>query len=60
MHVPVIDTIKPKNGSNFPVVEAVDVAVTSEQRLPDALDAKADKTALTETNETVSRKADIS
>ena len=41
MSVNVIDTIKPKNGGSFPVVEAVDVAVTGSQRLPAALDAKA-------------------
>ena len=60
MKVSVIDTIKPKNGSNFPVVEAADVSVTPEQRLPAALDAKANVTDLNTTNDEVARKADIS
>lgn len=46
MPVKIIDTIKPKNNSTFPVVEAVDVAVTEELRLPEALAAKADVSAL--------------
>ena len=41
MPVNVIDTIKPKNNGSFPVVEAADVAVSSDLRLPEALDAKA-------------------
>ncbi len=60
MPVTVIDTIKPKNNGSFPIVEAVDVAVTDELRLPEALEAKADVSALNETNATVSGKADAS
>ena len=45
MSVNVIDTIKPKNGGSFPVVEAADVSVGA-QRLPAALEAKADASAL--------------
>ena len=41
MSVKIIDTLKPKNNGTFPIVEAVDVAVTSELRLPEALEAKA-------------------
>lgn len=40
-----IDTIKPKNDLDFPVVEAVDVAV-GEVRLPEALASKADTDSL--------------
>lgn len=40
MSVNVIDTIKPKNGGSFPVVEAEDVSVGA-QRLPAALAEKA-------------------
>lgn len=57
MSVKIIDTLKPKNNGTFPIVEAVDVAVTSELRLPEALEAKADASALTETNAIVSTKA---
>ena len=37
MSVYVIDTIKPKNGGSFPVVEAADVSVSDGKRLTDAL-----------------------
>lgn len=73
MSVNVIDTIKPKNYGTFPVVEAVDVKVTDEQRLDAALNAKANQSdvtalqtevagkasqsALTATNEVVATKA---
>ncbi|MBP0976453.1 MAG: SGNH/GDSL hydrolase family protein [Oscillospiraceae bacterium] len=60
MAVNVIDTIKPKNNGAFPVVEAVDVAVSDELRLPEALEAKADATDLAETNASVALKADAS
>lgn len=60
MPVNVIDTIKPKNGLSFPVVEAVDVAVTDELRLPEALALKADSSALNATNAAVEDKADKS
>ena len=43
MAVRVIDTIKPQT-SNFPVAEAVDIAVDATTRLPAALNAKADVT----------------
>ena len=58
MPVNVIATVKPKNNGAFPVVEAVDVAVTDELRLPAALAAKADASALAETNFEVEGKAD--
>lgn len=54
MSVNVIDTIKPKNGGTFPVVEAVDVAVTGSQRLPAALDAKANTADLNNLSNTLS------
>lgn len=46
MAVEVIDKIKPKNGGSFPVVEAVDVEVSEGLRLPEALEAKADASAV--------------
>ena len=58
MSVKVIDTIKPKNDGGFPVVEAVDVSVDSTRRLPDALNEKADVSALQITNAAVNTKAD--
>ena len=60
MPVNVIDTIKPKNNGTFPVVEAVDVAVTSTQRLPEALAEKANQADLVELISTVNGKADSS
>lgn len=48
MAINVIDTIKPKNNGSFPVVEAIDVAVTEALRLTEALAAKADASALIE------------
>lgn len=60
MPVNVIDTIKPKNNGSFPVVEAVDVAVSDELRLPEALAAKADASALDDTNDALALKADTS
>ena len=44
MAVEVIDKLKPKNGGSFPIVDAEDVAVSSNMRLPEALDAKANVT----------------
>ena len=41
MSVQIIDTLKPKNNGSFPVAEAVDIAVTNTQRLPEALAEKA-------------------
>ena len=58
MPVTIIDTLKPKNNGSFPIVEAVDVAVSEALRLPEALEAKADAADLAITNTTVSQKAD--
>lgn len=58
MPVTVIDTLKPKNNGSFPIVEAVDVAVSAGQRLPEALAAKADASALAATDAAVATKAD--
>lgn len=58
MSVQVIDTLKPKNNGDFPIAEAADIAVSSSQRLPEALAAKADTSALAETNAAVALKAD--
>ena len=69
MSVNVIDTIKPKNGGSFPVVEAVDVAVSGSTRLDTALAAKAntadlaakaDKSELTDIRTTIALKANQS
>lgn len=57
MAVNVIDTLKPKNNGTFPVVEAADVATAANQRLPEALVAKADASALAATNALVVTKA---
>lgn len=46
MSVKIIDTLKPKNNGSFPIVEAVDVSVSEDLRLPEALDAKADASAV--------------
>jgi hypothetical protein len=60
MPVNIIDTLKPKNNGSFPVVEAADVSVSEELRLPEALAAKADVSDLATTNSTVATKADAS
>lgn len=60
MSVKIIDTLKPKNNGTFPVAEAVDIAVTSEKRLPEALAEKADVSALAATNASVAAKANTS
>ena len=60
MAVNVIDTIKPKNNGAFPVVEAVDVAVSADIRLPEALGAKADAVDLEAANAAIALKADAS
>lgn len=60
MSVKIIDTLKPKNNGAFPIVEAVDVAVSDDLRLPEALEAKADASALAETNTAVAEKANAS
>ena len=46
MSVKIIDTLKPKNNGSFPIVEAVDVSVSENLRLPEALALKADVSAL--------------
>ena len=52
MPIDLIDTIKPKNGGSFPMVEAEDVVVgkgtADEKRLPEAL-AEAGKVAAVDT-----------
>lgn len=60
MSVKIIDTLKPKNNGSFPIVEAVDVSVSEDLRLPEALEAKADASALASTNEEVATKANAS
>jgi hypothetical protein len=60
MSVNVIDTLKPKNGGSFPVVEAVDVAVSGSTRLNTALDAKANTSDLATVAASVAGKADAS
>jgi len=57
MPVNIIDTLKPKNNGTFPVVEAIDVAVTKTKRLPEVLDSKATTEALEHTNTVVASKA---
>ena len=60
MSVNVIDTIKPKNGGSFPVVDAADVAVSSGTRLDDALTAKANASDLAAANAQIANKANLS
>jgi len=60
MSVKIIDTLKPKNNGSFPIVEAVDVAVSEELRLPAALAAKADVSDLAAIGEDVAGKANAS
>ena len=60
MPVNIIDTLKPKNNGTFPIVEAVDVAVSADLRLPEALAAKADASALAEIDSAVAAKANAS
>ena len=55
--IPVIDKLKPKNNGSFPVVDAADVAVSGDTRLPAALDAKATQTDLAALAATVAGKA---
>ena len=57
MAVTVIDTIKPKNNGTFPVAEAADIAVTGSQRLPAALNAKANQSDVTALQTAVAGKA---
>jgi len=58
MPVYVIDTLKPKNGLDFPVVEAVDVAVEGYASLADAVTHFATDTAITAINAALDLKAD--
>ena len=58
MSVYVIDTIKPKNGLDFAVVEAVDVAVEGYLNLADAVTHFATQSALAELTAAINGKAD--
>lgn len=60
MAVNVIDTLKPKNDGSFPIVEAVDVAVSSSQRLPAALAGKVNQSDFETLSDTVLSKANAS
>ena len=55
MPVNVIGTLKPKNNGKFPVAEAVDIKVTDDLRLDEALENKAD---LSTVNYALNNKAD--
>jgi hypothetical protein len=58
MPVYVIDTLKPKNGLDFPVVEAVDVAVEGYSSLADAVTHFATDTVIATINTALETKAD--
>lgn len=58
MPVYVIDTLKPKNGLNFPVVEADDVAVEGFSSLADAVTHFATDTAIAVLTAAIDNKAD--
>lgn len=58
MPVYVIDTLKPKNGLDFPVVEAVDVAVEGYSSLADAVTHFATDTAIAALTAALDDKAD--
>lgn len=60
MPVYVIDTLKPKNGLDFPVVEAVDVAVEGYLNLADAVTHFATDTMIAAINEALNDKANTS
>jgi len=60
MPVWVIDTLKPKNGLDFPVVEAIDVAVEGYSSLADAVTHFATDTAIAAINAALSDKANTS
>lgn len=55
MPVNVIGTLKPKNNGKFPVAEAVDIKVTDDLRLDEALENKADNSSV---NFALNQKAD--
>lgn len=57
MPVYVIDTLKPKNGLDFPVVEAIDVAVEGYSSLEDAVTHFATDTAIAAINAALETKA---
>ena len=58
MPVNVIDTLKPKNGLNFPVVEAIDVFVEDYENLADAISHFATDVMIEAINTVLSGKAD--
>lgn len=58
MPVNVIDTLKPKNGLNFPVVEAIDVFVEDYENLADAISHFATDVMIEAINKVLSGKAD--
>lgn len=58
MPVYVIDTLKPKNGLDFPIVEAIDVAVEGYLNLADAVTHFATDTAIAAINAALDLKAD--
>ncbi|OPZ17013.1 MAG: GDSL-like Lipase/Acylhydrolase [Firmicutes bacterium ADurb.BinA205] len=60
MPVYVIDTLKPKNGLDFPVVEAIDVAVEGYSSLADAVSNFATRSALDALYAVLNTKADTS
>lgn len=60
MSVQVIDTLKPKNGLDFPVVEAIDVAVEGYSSLAEAVTHFATDTAISAINTALSDKANTS
>lgn len=59
MAVKVIDTLKPKNNGTFPVVEAADVAIAANTRLPEALAAKASTSDLSAATEDLQQQIDV-
>lgn len=60
MPVYVIDTLKPKNGLDFPIVEAIDVAVEGYLNLADAVTHFATDTAIATFNAALGTKANTS
>lgn len=60
MPVNVIDTLKPKNGLNFPVVEAIDVFVEDYENLADAISHFATDVMIEAINTVLSGKANTS
>jgi hypothetical protein len=60
MPVNIIDTLKPKNGLNFPVVEAIDVFVEDYENLADAISHFATYVMIEAINTVLSGKAEAS